>query len=223
MQKDAETLSTLAVADELPPTQPPPAVALAQERDPGRQAKAQEIKMTYQEGVRGIVRAAILLRALKEEIVAGTGIEKVEGYREFRRFCDLELGWPKSFVNRLVDVASAFGGYLDLVVWFDVSALYTLSRVPQATLEQALELAREGKFVSNKLAAELVRSSQGPGAGRRRKAATPKEYRIPVSSGAVVVAAPHRTLMDVRAIVVAALAEIESRIAKRRRGPGPQA
>jgi hypothetical protein len=220
--KEKETLATPVVADELPPRHPGLTVALAQEPDPGRRAKAQDIKTAYQEGVRGIVRAAILLRALKEEMVAGTGMEKVEGYRDFRRFCDAELGWPKSLVNRLVDIATAFGGHVDLVVWFDVSALYALARAPQATLEQALELARQGKFVSHKLAAELVRPSQGAGAGRRRSAAATKDYRIPVNNGAVVVAAPHRTLVDVRAALEAALAVVEARIAKRRRGPGPQ-
>jgi hypothetical protein len=198
------------------------AVALAQEPDSGLKAKAQDIKRAYQEGVRGVVRAAILLKTLKEEMVTGAGVERVEGYREFRQFCDAEVGWPKSLVNRLVDVATVFGGHLDLVVMFDVSALYALARAPQAMLEQALEFAREGKFVSNKLAAELVRPSRGAGASRRRKAATTKEYRIPVSSGAVVVAAPHRTLVEVHALVVEAEAVMQGRIAKRRRGPGPQ-
>src|SRR5581483_911499 len=96
--------------------------------DPRRKAQAEEIKRAYREGIVGIVRAGTMLRDIKQEMLAGAGAEKVEGYREFRAFCEGDLGWPKSQVNRLIDVANAFGDHIELVVQFDLSALYSLSR-----------------------------------------------------------------------------------------------
>src|SRR5262249_36913674 len=133
-------------------------------------------------------------------------------------FCDEDLGWPKSQVNRLIDVANSFGGHLDLVARFDLSALYALSRATPEQRGQALERARRGEFVSNKAAAELIRPGQtGSATPPAKKPRSPRDYAIPIPSGSVVVAAPHRTLAHVRAALLAALGVIDARIAKRSR------
>jgi hypothetical protein len=192
--------------------------------DPRRKAQADAIKRRYCEGIVGIVGAGIMVRDVKEEILAAAGTEKVEGYREFRQFCEADLQWPKSQVNRLIDVANAFGAHLDLVDRFDLSALYSLSRATPDKLEQALERARGGEFVSNKDAAELIHparaaSSKGTGKGAGKNSRASKDYSIPIPDGTVVVAAPHRTLAEVRVALQVALEVIDARIAKRRRTP----
>jgi hypothetical protein len=168
--------------------------------------KAQKIRRLYEEGITGLVRAGQELLALKQEMVGSA--DKAEGYREFRQWYETTLQWPKQQVNRLIDIATAFGEHLELVTRFDVSALYLLSRAKEETRQKALERVAAGEFVSHKVAQELM-GRKGGKSGRRARL-----YKIDLPKGAVLISAPHRRLTDVKAALTAALELIDAKLAK---------